>query len=232
MQKRKWLKGKPNLEEIVFLARDKLADSGLVIEGRQALAIALLLVLVIFGSVVLYLRAQPKPVTISKTESKPESKSKEKQSRDDNKDEKLYCVHVAGSVINPGVYRLKEGSRVIDAVNVAGGGSESADTGALNLAAKVFDGQKIYVPKKGEAPPPGEVLQGIGTGLETGGKINLNTATLEQLDSLPGVGQVTAAKIIEYRNKHGSFKRVDELKEIDGIGSKKFDQVKDRICVE
>jgi len=57
---------------------------------------------------------------------------------------------------------------------------QSADTGALNLAAKVFDGQKIYVPKKGEAPPPGEVLQGIGTGLETGGKINLNTATLEQ----------------------------------------------------
>ncbi len=232
MQKRKWLKGKPNLEEIVLLVKDKLADSGLLIEKKHILAVSLLLILVVFGSTVLYLNAQPKPVAISKTENNTTDKADDKQSRINNKDKPLLYVHVAGSVVNPGVYRLKEGSRVMDAVSVAGGGSESADMDALNLAAKIFDGQKIYMPKKGEVPPISDASQGGSAGTAVGGKINLNTATLEQLDSLPGIGQVTATKIIEYRNKCGSFKRVDELKKIDGIGNKKFDQIKDRLCID
>jgi competence protein ComEA len=165
--------------------------------------------------------------------------------------EQSITVHVAGAVAHLGVYKLKDGSRINDAINAAGGGVPMSDINALNLAEKVGDGQKIYVPKRGEIPPPGTASNGVsGTGsaitagagatssssigigaqLE-GSKIDLNTATLEQLDTLPGVGQVTAQRILEYRTQHGSFKSVDELKEVDGIGPKKFDQLKPHVVV-
>ncbi|MCL6472033.1 MAG: helix-hairpin-helix domain-containing protein [Firmicutes bacterium] len=231
MQKHTWAKCKPNIEELVLLAREKMADSGLVIEKRQAAVIVLLLIFIVSGSLLLYMKSKPRPVAVSKAVDKPEQTSK----RDlpaKVEDACMLYIHVAGAVVNPGVYRLKEGSRVIDAVNAAGGGLDSADEGALNLAAKVFDGQKIYMPKKGEVPQQTISLQAGADGSTGDAKINLNTATLEQLDALPGIGQVTATRIIEYRNKRGPFKRVDDLKEIDGIGNKKFDQIKDRLCVE
>jgi competence protein ComEA len=141
-------------------------------------------------------------------------------------------VHVAGAVANPGVYHLQEDSRVIDAVGAAGGVLDTADENALNLAAKIFDGQKIYVPKKGETISQPQASGTGDTVLGDSVKINLNTATLEQLDSLPGIGPVTAKKIIDYRDRHGPFRQIDELKQIDGMGSKKFDRIKDSLCVD
>lgn len=220
-----------HIEDIIILARDKLLESGFIIERKQALAIVSLLVLVIIGSLIFYKTSQPKPVVVTKAgESRKEVSTK--GALKPKKQEQLLVVHIAGAVVKPGVYQLKEGNRVVDAVKAAGGGLQNSDENALNLAAKVFDGQKIYVPEKGKTPPPSEMVQSGGTASGSDIKININGANLDQLDSLPGVGQVTARKIIEYREKRGFFKRIDELKEIDGIGDKKFDQLKDKLSVD
>lgn len=133
-------------------------------------------------------------------------------------------VHVAGQVASPGVYSLPPGSRIADAVDAAGGAIEGADLQALNLAAKVSDGQKVVVPKPGEAPATGET----GT---TEGKVNLNTASKAQLEELPSVGPVLADRIIAYRAKRGGFTSVRQLLEVDGFGPKKFESLKDLVTV-
>ncbi|HZD61044.1 MAG TPA: helix-hairpin-helix domain-containing protein [Anaerolineae bacterium] len=233
MQKRKWAIGKDNIEDLFLFLREKAEDSGLAIGSKQTLAIAVLIILAIAGGITLYVMSQPKPVIVSKAGESAKEGSSEDRPATKAKDVKMLFVHVAGAVVHPGVYHLKEGSRVIDAITAAGGGLQGSDQDALNLAAKVFDGQRVYVPKKGEVPPQ---IDGLSSAtdppLESGGKVNINTATMEQLDSLPGVGPVTAQKIIDYRSKHGPLKRLEELKAIDGIGSKKYDQIKDKACVE
>lgn len=139
-------------------------------------------------------------------------------------------VHVAGAVAKPGVIRLQQGSRVDDAIAAAGGAAQDADVNRLNLALVVEDGQKIYVPQHGEplsaapdaAGPDG--TDGAGTGASgTGsvsGKVNLNTADAATLDTLPKVGPVLAQRIVDWRKEHGSFKSVEELDAVDGVGSK------------
>ncbi|MHB8840913.1 MAG: helix-hairpin-helix domain-containing protein [Candidatus Aquicultor sp.] len=242
MQKHTSTDTKSDIEHILFSAREKLAERGVTLDRRQALAVALLLIVTIGGSLILYRASQPKPVVIAKAGENARSNaratgkdetSSSKQSKD--KEVQVLFVHVAGAVARPGVYQVKEGSRVIDALGAAGGALNPSDSNALNLAAKVCDGQKIYVPKKGEAPPPQvEEASGMGSGapLASGAKVNLNTASMEQLDALPGVGPSTAKRIIDYRNTSGPFKRVDNLKDVDGIGAKKFDQLKDLVCAD
>jgi competence protein ComEA len=144
-------------------------------------------------------------------------------------------VHVGGAVQRPGLYEVPDGSRVFDAVRAAGGATESADLDSLNLASKVKDGDKILVPARvepGADPPPGgATASGGGGAAAAGGLINLNSATLEQLDSLPGVGPSTAQKIIDYRTQHGGFRSVDELMDVPGIGPAKFAELKDQVTV-
>jgi competence protein ComEA len=120
-------------------------------------------------------------------------------------------VHVAGAVRRPGLYRLREGSRVADAVARAGGPARKAQLELVNLAARIADGEQIVVPRRGA------VAVAAG-GAAASGPVHLNTATLEQLDALPGVGPVTAQKIIDYRQAHGAFSSVDELDAVPGIG--------------
>lgn len=142
-------------------------------------------------------------------------------------------VHVGGSVHRPGLYQLADGSRVFDAVRAAGGATDDADLDSLNLASKVKDGDKILVPMRAEPgadPPPGGAPP-AGGAPAAGGLVNLNTATIEQLDSLPGIGPSTAQKIIDYRTEHGGFRSVDELMEVSGIGPAKFEELKARVTV-
>lgn len=136
-------------------------------------------------------------------------------------------VHVAGAVASPGVYHLPATSRVVDAIAAAGGLTAAADTDGVNLAAPVRDGSRIYVPESGEAVPV--VVAGAepspGTTLPAG-PIDLNAATVEQLDTLPGVGPSTAAAIVAYRDQHGPFAAVDDLGEVRGIGPAKLDALR------
>ena len=134
---------------------------------------------------------------------------------------KLLYVHVAGAVRRPGLYGVPPGARVAVAVRRAGGPTRRADPVGLNLAARVSDGQQVVVPGKGVAAAAG----GAAGGAEPGGSqrpIQLSTATAEQLDGLDGIGPALAERILEYREKHGGFKSLDELREVDGIGEKRF----------
>lgn len=141
-------------------------------------------------------------------------------------------VHVAGAVHRPGVYRLGPGRRVKDAVARAGGATAKGDPDAINLAAKVADGQQVVVPRRGAA--------GAATAVGHGGPappgaasapVNLNTATAEQLDTLDGVGPATATKILEWRRAHGGFRSVEDLTQVPGIGPKKLAALKPKVQV-
>jgi competence protein ComEA len=131
-------------------------------------------------------------------------------------------VNVVGAVRRPGLYRLKEGSRVADAVRRAGGPTPKAQIELLNLAARIADGEQIVVPRRGLANP---AAAGPG-GAVAAGPVHLNSATLEQLDALPGGGPVTAQKILDYRQQHGAFGSVDELDAIVGIGPARLEQLR------
>ena len=131
-------------------------------------------------------------------------------------------VNVVGAVRRPGLYTLKDGSRVADAVIRAGGPTPKAQIELLNLAARIADGEQIVVPRRGLANP-GAAASGGGA---AAGPVHLNSATLEQLDALPGVGPVTAQKILDYRQQHGAFGSVDELDAIAGIGPARLEQLR------
>lgn len=154
-------------------------------------------------------------------------------------------VHVTGAVANPGMYGVFEGARVQDAIEAAGGFSEDAADTALNLARIVSDGEQIVVPSRDEIDVQrdgsGASADGQGNasaqgafssdGSMVGGKVNINAANAEQLDGLPGIGQATAEKIIADREANGLFSSKEDLQRVSGIGSKKYAQLEDLICV-
>jgi competence protein ComEA len=129
-------------------------------------------------------------------------------------------VHVVGAVRAPGLYELAEGSRIDDAIERAGGPKPKASLDLVNLAAPVADGQQVVVPVRGE--PAGA---GSATAM-SGGKVHLNSATLEDLDSLPGIGPVTAQEILDYRAEHGAFQSIEELDAVPGIGPARLADLK------
>lgn len=137
-------------------------------------------------------------------------------------------VHISGQVYKPGLVKLEPGARVIDAVNAAGGLKKNADLDKINLAKKLVDEEKIYIPDIGENIE-GDLLD-YSTSADVGNKININTCTKEELLSLPGIGEVLAEKIIEYREKT-PFKKLEDLMNVSGIGEKKFESIKDMIVV-
>jgi competence protein ComEA len=135
----------------------------------------------------------------------------------------VLVVAVTGKVRRPGLVRVPAGARVADAIEAAGGALPGTDLAAVNLARKVTDGELIVV---GVAAPPG---QAAGPGATA--PVNLNTATLEQLQTLPGVGPVLAQRIIAYRDEHGGFTSVSELRQVSGIGDARYQELKDRVMV-
>jgi competence protein ComEA len=140
-------------------------------------------------------------------------------------------VDVVGAVRRPGLYRLQQGARIADAVARAGGATAKADLALINLAAPLADGEQVVVPKRGAAVPSAASSGAGGSaGVASSGPVHLSTATLEQLDSLPGIGPVTAQKILDYRQKHGAFTSVDELDAVPGIGPARLDQLKDLVA--
>jgi competence protein ComEA len=141
-------------------------------------------------------------------------------------------VHVAGAVTKPGVYELGGGARVIDVIEAAGGGVPDADLNRLNLAAKVADGQRVLVQRVGEAAPSADGSSETGAGIaEPLGLVNLNAATQPQLEALPGIGPTLAKAIIAERQRRGGFRSVNELRDVRGIGEKRFADLKDKVTI-
>ncbi len=135
-------------------------------------------------------------------------------------------VHVSGAVRSPGLVSLPAGSRVVDALAAAGGAIAAADQGAINLAARLTDGQQVVVPRKGATPAP--ATGGGGTGAGTA-PVSLSSGTAEQLETLPRIGPALAARIIAYRQAHGGFSSVDDLGQVGGIGPKTLAGLKDLV---
>lgn len=165
-----------------------------------------------------------------------ESGSNEKEettvNSEEGKDEEI-TIDIEGAVLKPGIYKLSEGSILEDAIKISGGLTKKADKATIakdmNRAEKIRDGQKIYFPFIG-------TVAGAGTGssASTGtisGKVNINTASISQLDTLPGIGPAYAQRIIDYRSANGGFKSPEEIMEISGIGEKTYEKIKDLISI-
>ncbi len=178
---------------------------------QTQIGIFLIILIAIGGGIILFSYQRPEPVEIKEAESSQEIK-----------------VDIEGAVEHPGVYTFYQGDRVEDAI-FAAGPKEDADLSKveMSLAAKLIDGQRIIVPSR-------EEVAGITTSSSVSsseGKININTASLGELDTLPGIGEKTAQKIIDWRDTYGGFRTIEDIKDVKGIGDKKFEDMKDYITV-
>ena len=135
-------------------------------------------------------------------------------------------VHVVGAVHRPGLYRLREGARVADAVSRAGGVTAAADTAAVNLAAPLADGMQVLIPSRAAGAAGTDGGPAAGTPV---GRVSLSAATVEELDALPGIGPVTAQKIVDWRTRNGGFRSVDDLDAVPGIGPARVEQLRELV---
>jgi competence protein ComEA len=212
------------------------------LDRKQQLVILVLVSIIIFGVGYRWAQVKERAEVENQATFEPGSAADESEA-------KVLLVHVTGAVEKPGVYELPEGARVIEAVNKAVPTGE-ANLDVLKLATKVVDEQTIYVPVKTAAVQPGAVgatnppaepvapltlmstAGATNSAQLTGGKININTADQSQLDTLPGIGPAYAQRIIQYREINGPFKTIQDIKQVSGIGDKRFEQLKDLITVE
>lgn len=179
------------------------------------------------------LEINPKTSTNSESAASGEENKQDSAESDKNSQSEI-MIHVAGAVNKPGVYTLPENSRVQDAIDLAGGFATNAQQALLNCARMVSDGEQIVVPSIEETAVQKATDGSAATpapGTSASQKVNINTATLEELDSLPGIGESTAQKILDDRSTHGSFKTIEDLKRVSGIGDKKFENLVEYICV-
>ena len=151
--------------------------------------------------------------------------------------EEKIIIHVTGAVKNKGIVEIKKGLRISDAINAAGGITEEADLSKINLAYAVEDGQKIYVPSINDQEMTDIITSDAGENVleysnEKNDKVNINTASQTELETLNGVGPSTALKIINYREECGGFEKIEDITNVPGIGEAKFESMKEHICVK
>lgn len=202
------------------------------LDRREWAGLLVVAVLIVGGAALWYVRSLPSSVSIqaSTDRSGPSGVAPPAPSPTPA----TIIVDVAGWVRRPGVYDFRQGDRVIDAIRMAGGGRPGADLTSINLAALLTDGQQIVVPRKGKLAVGG---QGAGGGPGAPGSsgaeplINVNTATLDQLESLPGIGPALGQRIIDYRQQHGPFRSVDDLLNVSGIGEKRLADLRPKVTV-
>lgn len=198
--------------------QDYLAEEfGYEVERWQVIAVVVLCLLVLAGGAILYGKGKLEGRNVVR-------QIKRQAGKESPHTEVL--VYVCGSVQKAGVYKLMNGGRVVDAISAAGGPTADADLAHLNLAKPVSDGEKIYVFRVGES------TRGVQAQEDSSSeKVNLNTASVEELDKLPGIGPAIAKRIITYRETHSKFKSIDELQEVEGIGPKKFVDLKNLVTI-
>lgn len=193
-------------------------------------SIVILIVFVLF-LVVGYVNSRPSNNTAVKSEEVFKDQDNAGETSQSKSDKEI-TVYINGEIKKPGVYKLKNNSRMQDIVKEAGGFTTEADTSKLNLAKKLKDEDYIYVDKKGEngANKFESSEKGV-SGVGQDGKVNINKASKEELKTIPGVGDVTAQKIIDYREKNGDFSSIEDLKKVGRIGDKTIEKIKDKIEV-
>lgn len=186
------------------------------------------LVLTLGGVGLWYMRSLPKPIQVAEAPGGGQVADPAAASSGASPSAASVIVDVAGWVKQPGVYELTAGDRVIDAIERAGGARKGAELSALNLAAPLIDGSQILVPRTGATsgtPGSGGTAPG-GTAL-----ININTASAVELEALPGIGEVLAATIVQYRTENGPFASVDQLEDVSGIGPSTLEEIRDFVTV-
>lgn len=191
--------------------------------SRREIALVALLGLGAVGGVGLwYVRSLPQPVSVHSAPAPEPGPSVTPVA---------LIVHVAGWVEEPGVYELPDGSRVIDALDAAGGPKRGAELSALNLAAPLTDGQQVLVVREAEVAAPSGTAEAAGVAPVGAALVNVNNATVEELETLPGIGEVLAATIVQYREEHGPFTSVDQLEDVSGIGEVTLEELRDLITI-
>ena len=158
------------------------------------------------------------------------------ESLEENPEPKEIFVHLSGAVNKPGVLKLSEGTRVYEAVEMAGGLEVDADSSGINLARTLQDEERIHIPREGEIQTnpvqyANPATQSMGGGTGQSGLININTADSAALQTLTGIGPSTAEKIMDYRQSSGPFRSIEQIKEVSGIGEKTYEKFKDKICI-
>lgn len=201
----------------------------------KKIIVSVIVIIILLGIKVL---TQNQGIKIEETEDNIEEKEIEIKVEDKKTQEKEEInsikVHVSGEVIRPGIVQIEQESRVADAIEIVGGLTETADLDQINLAQILEDGMKIYVPSVNEDRRENIMNTGVESRTQNKktGIININTATVDELDTLPGIGKSTANKIISYREEKGKFKSIEEIMEVSGIGDAKFDSIKKLIDVK
>jgi competence protein ComEA len=198
------------------------------LDRRELAGLLIVAVLVVGGAALWYVRSLPSAVSIEASTGRQGPGAAVTASPSPVP----IIVDVTGWVRRPGVYEFRQGDRVIDAVRMAGGGKPGADLTSINLAALLTDGQQILVPRKAKAGVGAGVAGGSGVpGSGTEVLINLNTATLDQLESLPGIGPSLGQRILDYRQEHGPFRSVEDLLNVSGIGEKRLADLRSKVTV-
>ncbi len=202
--------------------RDRLSS----LSRGELIGVVVVAAVTLAGAGLWYARSLPRPVEVL---ARPEPPPVPAPGGSPSAAPTAILVDVAGWVRRPGVYEFVSGARVIDAIEAAGGARPGADLQALNLAAPLADGTQILVPKEGATP-----VAPVGSGSAGGavdGLVNVNTATNAELETLPGIGEVTAQAIIDYRTENGPFTTVDELLDVTGIGDVTLENIRELVTV-
>lgn len=212
----------------------------MVLSKREKLLLLVIIFLGIALSGTIYINSQKTSQFVfeNNQEDNKENEIEIEETEEIIKEPKQIGIHIGGQVKNPGFIWIEDGKRLYDALDYVGGALIEADLDAVNLSKKLIDEEKIYIPKKGEIVETTEIglsnVQGTakGGGISTNGKVNINTATESELDTLPGIGETLAKRIFDYRSTNGPFKSIEDIRNVNGIGQKRYDDIKDLITVK
>ncbi len=232
-----------NLEKVKEMIKGAITnvrklDKDYIIIGIIIIAVTVFMILNI-GKVTEFNKEEKENTTINASIEESKNNIEEKEIKENEEEQKEVgtgiFVHIDGWIQNPGVYEIKENDRVNAIIEKAGGLKEGASIKSINLAARLSDGDKIYIPNR-EEDKQIETAEAKGNNIGTvkitkNNKININKASISELKQITGIGESTANKIIDYRDNVGKFKKIEDIKEVKGIGDSKYESIKDKITI-